>query len=170
LNALEAAYGRLLAACAALAAALVFAVMAMFTLSVVLRALVGGHVEGDMELSEYAMLLITALTAPWLLRLGRHVRLDVVLVNLPPRLAWVCELVCDAIGFTVSLLLVSYGWRVLVASHSSGTRIVKEFTIPEWWVLWPLPLMFAFVAVEFMFRFRRVALGPRQARVEGGQL
>ncbi len=153
-----------------MAAALVFAVMAMFTLSVVLRALVGGHVAGDMELSEYAMLLITALTAPWLLRLGRHVRLDVVLVSLQPRLAWVCELLCDAIGCAVSLLMVAYGWRVLVASYSSGTRIVKEFTIPEWWTLWPLPLMFAFVAVEFLFRLRRVALGPRQARTEGGQL
>ena len=90
-----------------MAAALVFAVMAMFTLSVVLRALVGGHVAGDMELSEYAMLLITALTAPWLLRLGRHVRLDVVLVSLQPRLAWVCELLCDAIGCAVSLLMVA---------------------------------------------------------------
>jgi hypothetical protein len=30
--------------------------------------------------------------------------------------------------------------------------------------------MFAFIAVEFLFRLRRVALGPRQARVEGGQL
>jgi TRAP-type transport system small permease protein len=59
---------------------------------------------------------------------------------------------------------------VLLASAGSGTRIVKEFTIPEWWALWPLPLMFALLAVEFAFRLQRVASGPHRARSEGGQV
>jgi TRAP-type C4-dicarboxylate transport system permease small subunit len=170
LKAFEAAYGRLLDACAAVSAAVVLALTTLFTLTVILRVTAGSRVTGDVELSEYAMVLITAFAAPWLLRQGRHVRLDVVLVNLPPRLAWRCELVGDAMGLAVSLLLLWYGARVLVVSALAGTRIVKEFTIPEWWTLWPLPLMFALVAIEFAFRFRRVLHGPRRARAEGGQL
>ena len=170
MSAFEAAYGRLLDACAAVAATVVLALTTLFTLTVVLRVTAGSRVKGDVELSEYAILLITAFAAPWLLRQGRHVRLDVVLVNLPPRLAWRCELLADVLGVAVSLLLVWYGARVLVTSAVAGTRIVKEFTIPEWWTLWPLPLMFALVTIEFAFRFRRVLHGPRQPRTEGGQL
>lgn len=166
----EGAYDRLLEACAAVAAALVLAVTAIFTLTVVLRVAVGSRVTGDVEISEYGMLLITAFAAPWLLRRGRHVRIDLILVNLPGRLAWLCELVADLLGFFVSLLMLWYGVRVLLVSAQGGTRIVKEFTIPEWWTLWPLPLMFALVAIEFAFRFLRVLSGPRQARSEGGQL
>jgi TRAP-type transport system small permease protein len=170
LKPVEAAYGRLLEACAAVAAALVLAVTAIFTLTVVLRVTIGSRVTGDVEMSEYGMLFITAFAAPWLLRMGRHVRLDLVLVNLPARAAWRCELAADLLGLCVSVLLLWQGTRVLVASAQAGTRIVKEFTIPEWWTLWPLPLMFALVAIEFGFRFLRVLHGPRQARSEGGQL
>ena len=170
MNALEAAYGRVLAACGAIAAALVLALTAMFVLTVVLRAAMGSRVTGDFELSEYAMLFITAFSVPWLLRTGRHVRLDVLLVNLPPRLAWCLELVNDALGFVVSLLMLWYGTSVLMRSWTGGTLIVKEYTIPEWSILWPLPLMFLLTAVEFAFRFRRVLGGPRAARIEGGEL
>ena len=170
MKSLETAYGRLLDACAAVAAAVVLGLTTLFALTVALRVTANSRVTGDVELSEYAMVLITAFAAPWLLRQGRHVRLDVVLVNLRPRHAWLCELCADALGFLVSLLLLWYGARVLLVSAAGGTRIVKEFTIPEWWTLWPLPLMFALVAVEFAFRFRRVLHGPRQARTEGGQL
>ena len=169
-GAFDRAYGRLLEGCGAVAGVLDFIVTAIFAVTVVLRVTQGSRITGDVELSEYAMLLITAFAAPWLLRLGRHVRLDVVLVNLSPRAAWACELAGDALGFAVSLLMLVYGSRVLWTSAQAGTRIVKEYTIPEWWTLWPLPLMFALVAVEFVLRFRRVWQGPRQARVEGGQL
>jgi TRAP-type transport system small permease protein len=170
LKTLEAAYARLLGGCAAAASAMVFGLTALFVLTVVLRVAAGSRVKGDVELSEYAMVLITAFAVPWLLRLGRHVRLDVVLVHLPGRLAWLCELAGDALGFIVSLVLLWYGSRVLIASALAGTRIVKEFTIPEWWTLWPLPMMFLLVAVEFALRFRTVLHGPKQARSEGGQL
>ena len=165
---LESAYGRVLGACGGIAAALVLAITVMFTLTVVLRAVSGSRVTGDVEMSEYAMLLITAFAAPWLLRQGQHVRIDVVLVHLPPRIGWMCEIVADALGFAVSLLMLWHAARVLLASVLSGTQIVKEFTIPEWWLLWPLPLMFALLAGEFAFRILRVASGPRQPRSEGG--
>ena len=163
-------FGRVLSACGAVAAALVLALTAMFTLTVILRVAIGSRVTGDAELSEYAMLLITAFAAPWLLRQGQHVCIDVVLVHLPPRIGWMCEVAADLLGLAVSLLMLWQSTRVLHASALSGTRIVKEFTIPEWWTLWPLPLMFALLAGEFVFRILRVASGPRRPRSEGGTI
>jgi TRAP-type C4-dicarboxylate transport system permease small subunit len=170
LNRFSSAYGRLLDACGAVAAFLVFAATAMVTANVLLRNAVGLRVPGDVELSEYAMLLITAFAAPWLLRQGQHVRIDLLLQKLPPSVGWLCELFCDALGFAVSVLMAWYGVRVMLASIASGTKIVKEFLIPEWWTLVPLPLMFALLAIEFVFRFQRVLSGPRLPRKEGAPL
>jgi hypothetical protein len=34
--------------------------------------------------------------------------------------------------------------------------------------LWPLPVMFVLLAIEFAFRLHRLLTGPREARREGG--
>ena len=57
------------------------------------------------EVSEYALYLMTLLTAPWLLRRGQHVRLDIVLTLVPARVAWLMEAVGDVLGFAVCVVL-----------------------------------------------------------------
>jgi TRAP-type C4-dicarboxylate transport system permease small subunit len=166
----EAAFGRILEACGAIGAFLVLALTAMVTLNVLLRNAFGARVAGDVELSEYAMLLITAFVVPWLLRKGQHVRIDLMLHQLPPLGGWGCEIFVDLLGFVVSVLMTWYCTKVLFSSIYDGTKIVKEFTIPEWWTLCPLPMMFVLVAVEFAFRFRRVLSGPRRPRNEGAPI
>lgn len=165
-----AAFARTLEACGAVSAFLVLALTAMVTLNVLLRNAMGVRMAGDVELSEYAMLLITAFAAPWLMGKGQHVRIDLMLHQLPPIAGWFCELLVDALGLGVSLLMTWYGTRVLWISISDGNKIAKVFTIPEWWTLWPLPMMFMLIAVEFVFRFQRVLSGPRHPRNEGAPI
>ena len=38
--------------------------------------------------------------------------------------------------------------------------------MPEWWLLAPLPLCFLLLAIEFLFRMRRLAIGPVGPRDE----
>src|SRR5204863_164745 len=57
------------------------------------------------EATEYALYLITVLVAPWLLRRGQHIRIDVVLRLLPPRLAWYCEWACDFIALACCVVM-----------------------------------------------------------------
>lgn len=167
---LEAAFNRVLDACGVIAATLACGVTVMIMANVILRNTVGGRVPGDVELSEYVMLLMTVTAAPWLLHQGQHVRIDLMLQKVPRTMGWACELFVDALGFVVSVLMTLYSVRVLVRSFGSGVQIVKEFTIPEWWTLWPMPIMFLLLTIEFVFRFRRVATGPRQMRNEGASI
>lgn len=167
---LEAAFTRLLAVFGAAGAVVVFATTTMISLNILLRNVFGSRVPGDTELSEYAMLLLTAFVSPWLLNKGQHVRIDLMLQQIPDTLAWICEILVDALGFVISVLMCVYGMRALLRSAADGTKIVKEFTIPEWWTLWPLPLMFLLLAIEFVFRAHRVVNGPRHARTEGATL
>jgi len=50
-------------------------------------------------------------------------------------------------------------------SWRSGSITIKNLVFPEWWVLAPLPVAFALLAVEFVFRFQRM-LNERATRRE----
>jgi TRAP-type C4-dicarboxylate transport system permease small subunit len=162
------AYGRLLEACALAACGVLFLLMVMICADVLLRnvaiipALDG--LSWSNELSESMLYLLTMLAAPWLLRQGQHVRVDILLRAIPARAAWYCEWVADTIAFACCVVMVVYGTRSAVASFMSDSLSIKTLIMPEWWLLAPLPVAFALLAVECLFRMRRLYLGERGAR------
>jgi len=162
---LSAAFGRLFEAFAALAALMLLAMVALVTADIVLRNFgLGGFVWAN-EISEYVLYLMTLLTAPWLLRRGQHIRLDLILAMLPARRAWLMEAAADTVGFAVCLVLVRYGTAMTYDSWRTGSITIKNLVFPEWWLLAPLPVTFALLAIEFVFRFHRL-LGERTRRHE----
>ena len=158
--------GRLFDFLATLAAVTLLAMVTLVTADIILRNTLGIGFAWSNEVTEYALYLITLLTAPWLLRGGQHVRIDVMLVIVPPRVAWVCEAAADVIGLAASLALVWYGAVMTVQSARLGSLTIKNLVFPEWWLLWPLPVCFALLALEFMFRFGRLMNAPRTRRIE----
>jgi len=160
------AFGRPFDGLAAIAALLLLAMVALVTADIILRNTLGTGFAWSNEVTEYALYLITLLTAPWLLRRGQHVRIDMVLVLVPPRVAWLCEAAADILGFAASLVLIGYGTIMAVQSARLGSLTIKNLVFPEWWLLWPLPLCFALLALEFFFRFHRLLKAPRERRVE----
>jgi TRAP-type transport system small permease protein len=150
---LSAAFGRLIDALAVVAALTLLAMVVTVTADIVLRNLTRGGLLWANEVSEYALYGMTLLTAPWLLRRGQHIRLDLVLVLLPARVAWLVEAVADVVGFLVCLALVRYGAGMAYDSFRIGA------------ITAPLPLCFALVAIEFVFRLHRL-MAERGRRVE----
>src|SRR6476646_5869192 len=90
--------GRVFDVLATIAAITLLAMVALVTADIVLRNTLGTGFAWSNEVTEYALYVITLLTAPWLLRRGQHVRIDMMLVMVPPRIAWVCEATADIIG------------------------------------------------------------------------
>jgi TRAP-type C4-dicarboxylate transport system permease small subunit len=168
MNALEAAYGRLLEALALAACALVFAMTLMICADVFLRnvRIVPGMVglEWSNEISEAMLYLVTMLTAPWLLRRGQHIRVDIVLRAVPKRVGWMFEWTVDALGFACCALIAYYGARAALASYLGGSLSIKTLITPEWWLLSVLPVAFLALSVETVFRMRRLYLGARAPR------
>ena len=165
---LEAAYGKLLEALALAACALVFGMTLMICADVLLRnvRLVPGLVglEWSNEISEAMLYLITMLTAPWLLRKGQHIRVDIVLRAVPKRLGWVFEWIVDVIGLACCVVITYYGTRAALASFKAGSMSIKTLVTPEWWLLSVLPVAFLALSLEMLFRMRRLALGERAPR------
>ena len=168
MSALTAAHDRLLNGLAAAAAWLVLVLVGLISVNVTLRTLNWGVIAWSDEVSEYAVYAVTLMAAPWLLRRGQHVRVDITIRAVPPALGWALELLADAIGIAISLVLTWYAVVVVVASARTGSITVKTLVFPEWWVLAPLPLCFALLAVEFWLRLARLAGGPRMPRPASG--
>jgi TRAP-type C4-dicarboxylate transport system permease small subunit len=162
------AFGKLLAALALGGCAIMFAMMMVIVGDVALRNIaLPGMPRGlawSNEVSELMLYLTTMLVAPWLLRQGQHIRVDIVLTALPPRLAWVLEWVGDTIGLACCLFMAWYGTRAALASYSAGALNIKTLVTPEWWSLAPLPLVFMLLSVEMVFRMQRLRDGPRGPR------
>ncbi len=165
---LSLAWGKVLEAFALAACLLLGAMTAMICADVLLRnvAIIPG-VQGlpwSNELSETTLYVVTMLAAPWLLRQGRHIRVDIVLRALPAPAAWVCEWLCDAIALACCVCVTIYAARATWESYSQGSITIKTLVLPEWWTLAPLPVAFLLLSVELLFRMRRLWLGPRAPR------
>ncbi len=164
----EALYGRLLEALALLACALLFCMMLVICADVLLRNVAlfprMRGVEWSNEASEAILYLVTMLAAPWLLRRGQHIRVDILLRVLPRRLAWYFEWACDLLALVCCGLLMAYGAQSALASKASGALSIKTLVTPEWWLLAPLPFAFLLLGIEVLFRMRRLYLGERAPR------
>lgn len=159
-------YGRLLDGLALFGCVVLFAMMVVICVDVGMRNLDLGSLAWANEVCEYALYLMVFLAAPWLLRLGRHVRMDMVLKALPPALAWAVEWVIDLACLVICVMLAWSGLTILLASHAQGNIVIKAVVFPEWWSLVPLPVTFLLLAIEFLFRMYRLTQGERAARVE----
>ena len=165
---LSAAWGRLLNALALAACVIVLAMTLMICADVLLRnvRLVPGMqgIAWSNEMSEWMLYLVTMLAAPWLLRCGQHIRVDILLRAIPARVGWYCEWVADSIGLACCLVMAYYGLRAVMASLAGGSLSIKTLVMPEWWILAPLPAAFLMLAVEMVFRMQRLYAGERAPR------
>jgi TRAP-type C4-dicarboxylate transport system permease small subunit len=165
---LEHAYGRLLEFLALAGCALIFGMTLMICADVFLRnvRIVPGMVglAWANEISEAMLYLITLLTAPWLMRKGQHIRVDIILRAVPPVVGWMFEWIVDTLALGCCALIAYYSARAAIASWAAGSLSIKTLITPEWWLLSALPVAFLALTVEMLFRMRRLWLAPRAPR------
>lgn len=162
----DTAWGALVSWLCLVACALVALMVVVICADVVVRNLRLGNLPWATEVAEYTLYLSTFLAAPWLLRQGAHVRMDMVIKALPARLGWALEMVTDVVGIAACAALMVASAKVAISSAAQGSLVFKIFVFPEWWLLAPASVMFAVLGVEFFWRLRRQWLGPRTVRQE----
>ena len=157
-------FGRLLDLLMVVACLLLLAMTVMIGIDVLFRNIGAGGLAVSNELSEDILYLITLLAAPWLLRQGQHIRVDIVLQALPRRLAWNLEWLGDLVGLACCVAMAWYGAQAAWSSYASGAVNIRTLVTPEWWALLPLPVVFVLLAVEMLFRMARLQRGERGPR------
>jgi len=160
--------GYLIVFLASIGSALLFLMMLMICADVFLRnaAIFPGlrGLDWSNEISEDILYLITLLSAPLLLRRGQHIRVDILLRAIRPRVAWYCEWICDGLAFVCCAAVAYYGLQSTIASFQASAMTIKTLTTPEWWLLSVIPLGFFLLAVEVLFRMARLLEGERGPR------
>ena len=159
LNLTRRLFSRLNLICAILGAALLFFIAAIICFEVTVRALGGASRLWVIEVSEYALLFITFLGAPYLLEKNMHVVLDLFYNSFRGRPKRVLQLLNAGIGFAVCAVLFVIGVQVVIDQYMTGTREVTVMRPPSWWITAALPLGVGLMSVQFLDHVVRTLRG-----------
>lgn len=152
---LDAAFGRLYDAIGTLVGLVIAGFVIGISVDLFLRFVGLGTLAGVQEIIEYALFAGVFLTAPWLLRLGAHVRVDLLLSSLPRQALLLLERAIDVLGCVICIAMAWFTWVNLSNSRMFDAMLMKYFTVPEWWLLAIVLVSFLLLAIEFVFRFFR---------------
>jgi TRAP-type C4-dicarboxylate transport system permease small subunit len=138
------------------AALLIAAMMATITIDVVVRNLGYQSSAHFFTFTEYALLVVPCLGAPWLVREKGHVYVEILLMALSDRQRAALRYLIGALCIVVCLVLAWYGGEVTLRDYLGNEKDVRSLDMPRWMVVGFVPLSFAMMAVEFLrFLVRR---------------
>jgi C4-dicarboxylate transporter, DctQ subunit len=141
---------------AIVAAFLMAAMMVIITLDVIFRNLGYQSSAHFFTFTEYALLIVPCLGAPWLAREKGHIYVEILLNSLPPRgkaaMTWLIGLFCIAVCLTIAW----YGLQVTISDYLQAEKDVRSLDMPRWMLVFWIPLSFLMMALEFVrFLWRR---------------
>jgi C4-dicarboxylate transporter DctQ subunit len=155
-------YDAVLYGMAWLAAFLIAAMMVVITIDVVVRNLGYQSSAHFFSFTEYALLIVPCLGAPWLVREKGHVYVEILFTYLGPRQRAVLRTWIALLCILVCLVLAWYGFDVTLRDYVGNEKDVRSLDMPRWMVVGFVPLSFLMMAIEFLrFLVRRENfLGP----------
>ncbi|QFT63914.1 MULTISPECIES: TRAP transporter small permease [Roseivivax] len=106
--------------------------------------------------SEYALLYMTMLGAPWLVREKGHVHIELLTATLPERGQAVMSRFVAALCVIVSVILAWKGGELFLTNIERGDYDVRAYFTPKWILTIAFPISFTLMAVEFA----RFVFGP----------
>ena len=154
-------FSRINLICAIIAAALLFGIAAIVCFEVLGRSLGAPSRLWVIEVSEYALLFITFLGAPYLLELNRHVVMDLPVDRLHGTKRQISQFLNRLIGLLVCLVLTYVGVGVVLDQLELGTREVTVMRPLSWWITAAMPIGTGLMAVQFLDTLIR-SLQPRE--------
>ena len=150
------AYDALLYGMAALGGALMAAMMVVITLDVILRNLGYQSSAHFFTFTEYALLVIPCLGAPWLVREKGHVYVEILLMTFKPEARRRFTMFIGVVCVTVCAILAWYGVQVTLRNYNLNDVDVRSLDMPRWMIVMFIPLAFTMMATEFArFVWRR---------------
>jgi len=144
------AYDAALRGLALLAGLLMVAMMAMITADVVLRTLGTQSSAHLFTFTEYFLLLIPLLGAPWLVREKGHIYIEVLIAVFSPALRRGLMKAVVLLCLAVCATLAWYGGVITWQDYVAAEKDVRSFDMPRWTLILFMPLSFGMMALEFL--------------------
>ena len=133
----------------ALGAAMLAAVTLLILYDVIARLAGLPAFPHTLAATEYGLYYVTLLGAPWLVRIKRHIYMQLLTAVAPaalrPLLSRLCYLVC----VIVCAVICYYAGLVTLETWLRGDQEVRSFDMPRWLVFAVMPVSFALLTAEF---------------------
>jgi C4-dicarboxylate transporter, DctQ subunit len=133
-----------------LAGVLMVAMMGMIVADVGLRNLGFASSAHLFTFTEYFLLLIPLLGAPWLVREKGHIYIELLLNAVGPRARGVLMWTIVGLSLAVCLVLAWYGGAITVQDYVHNEKDVRSYDMPRWILMLFMPLSFGMMALEFL--------------------
>lgn len=134
------------------AAALVPFMMLAVTYEIVIRYFKGVSQIWVGEISGYCLLFITFASATWLLKREKHIKVELVLNRMSPRIQTLLNILTSAIGAAICCALTWYGSLATFVYWQKGIFIPTLLEVPTEYVLVIIPVGSFFLFIQFMRR------------------
>lgn len=143
-------FDALIDALAVVAGAVMVALTVLICLDVAARYFRLFAMPWSVDVSEYALLIVTFLGAPWVLVTGGHISIDIFVrtLSLPARRR--VALLCHALGALICSVLLVYSVWAWWNSFSQGTLVYETFVYPEWLLFTVPPPVFLILLGIFL--------------------
>jgi TRAP-type C4-dicarboxylate transport system permease small subunit len=141
---------------AGVAAFLMTAMMVVICLDVVLRNLGYQSSAHFFTFTEYALLMVPCLGAPWLVRQKGHIYVEILLMSLSPRARARLTVAIGLACIAICAVIAWYGFGITLTDYLRSEKDVRSLDMPRWMVVGWIPLSFTMMGIEFArFLWRR---------------
>ena len=111
----------------------------------------------SVEITEYILLYITFLGAPWLLKQKGHVKVDVVLNMLNIRTQRILNLTTSLLGALICLVLFWFGVLTTMDHFMRKIPVIKSLEVPKYILLAVIPLGSLLLCIQFIRQIVSIA-------------
>lgn len=133
-----------------LAAALVIFDTLAISVDVLLRYFIGSSWAGLFEISEYSMLWITFLSAAWLLKIGGHIRVDLLLTRFSPRQRAITNIITSIICVLLFVFITWYTLKLTLHDYQTGFFYPSVLRPPKWPIEIIIPIGYFLLLIQFL--------------------
>jgi C4-dicarboxylate transporter, DctQ subunit len=149
LRTVAAIYRRLLDLLAVVAGVLLAAMALAIVIDVVLRNLGFQPPGHTFTLTEYSLLYVTMLAAPWLVRAKGHVHIELLTAAVSPRTRFWLTRVIYGLCVLTCIVIFWFGLEVTIDQWRRAVIDVRSFDMPRWLLTASVPLSFGLMTIEF---------------------
>lgn len=149
MNVIASAYNQLIYRLAMLGAIILAAVFVGIIVDVTLRTVGLQPLQWYSALTEYSLLFVTMLGAPWLVRAKGHVVVESLMLAMSPKLRLISSKFAYLLCIVLSLLFAWHGGEKAVEAFVTDEIDIRSIDMPRWILYASFPLGFGLVAVEF---------------------
>ena len=135
-----------------LAVVLLIFLMLSISYEVVQRYFLGRATIWLFEVWEYCLLFIAFLSAAWVLKREGHVKMDIVIDRLKPKVQAIVNIITSIIGAITCLVVALYGLDVTWDYFQTGEFRITVMYLPKWPLFVIIPVGSFLLFIQFLIR------------------